>query len=140
MGCLVDKPNERKLTSPSDVTTKEKDEAEEKSFKLLLLGAGGSGKSTVFRQVKILYGNGYNNDERSFLSVNIHRNMIVSIKRIVEQCSDQGCNIPDENKDLVEEILKLNEDGPYETETIEKIGKLINSVWKLPAVKNCYKV
>lgn len=60
---------------------------EEDTFhKLLLLGAGESGKSTFFKQVQQLYGRGFHTeaDRRPYLAP-IHSNVIDSIKKLVEQ-------------------------------------------------------
>ena len=47
--------------------------------KLLLLGAGESGKSTLFKQMQVLHGGGYSTAERqSFLWI-IHRNVIIRV-------------------------------------------------------------
>lgn len=55
----------------------------ENTMKILLLGAGESGKSTVVKQMKIIHGEGYSEKEReSYLSV-VHDNMLTSMKAIV---------------------------------------------------------
>merc|ERR550539_1638393 len=109
MGCLSSKSTELHVDD-NDPTSN--DEPDEKTYKLLLLGAGGSGKSTVFRQVKILYGGGYDEDERLTLAVTIHQNMVQSMKKIVDHCPKYGPIAP-ENGHLVEAVSKLPDDGPY---------------------------
>ena len=50
--------------------------AKEDIVKLLLLGAGESGKSTFIKQMKIIYGDGYSTDElNNFISI-IHGNLL----------------------------------------------------------------
>ncbi len=51
--------------------------------KLLLLGAGDAGKSTVFKQMRILFGRGYSEDERRGYVPVIYSNTLSSIRTLV---------------------------------------------------------
>jgi len=143
MGCLIDKPSDSESTVTSDIATNK--EEEKKAFKLLLLGAGGSGKSTVFRQVKFLYGNGYEDDERLKFALTIHDNMVHSIKKLIKECEktpkDGGMadeNLPSECENRLAEIKKLPDDGPHALDKLAEIGSLIQYFWELPCIKLCY--
>lgn len=63
---------------------------EQQIVKLLLLGAGESGKSTLFKQMITIYGKGYPDHERAgFVSI-IHNNIISSMKTLCHQCENFG--------------------------------------------------
>ena len=49
---------------------------EESKIKLLLLGTGESGKSTIFKQMKILYGNGFTQEELERYKWHIWSNIV----------------------------------------------------------------
>jgi energy-coupling factor transporter ATP-binding protein EcfA2 len=51
--------------------------------KLLLLGAGESGKSTLLKQLRILYGKGFSPEERAALRGVIHANTITCIQMLI---------------------------------------------------------
>ena len=55
-------------------------------IKLLLLGAGESGKSTVFKQMKILYGVGFTEKDLKQLSSLISKNTITAMQIIIAAC------------------------------------------------------
>ena len=86
-GCK-DKPSSGKLAKQlSDSIDKELKAGARKSefiMKLLLLGAGESGKSTFVKQMKIIHGDGYSTDElNSFTSI-IHDNMLTSMTQVIK--------------------------------------------------------
>lgn len=56
--------------------------AEEKKIKLLLLGAGESGKSTIFKQMRILYGKPRNDDDLRLYGVVARSNTVVAIRKL----------------------------------------------------------
>ena len=54
-----------------------------KELKLLLLGTGESGKSTFIKQMRIIHGSGYSDeDKRSFIKL-IFQNIITSLNSII---------------------------------------------------------
>jgi hypothetical protein len=55
---------------------------EEGKVKLLLLGSGESGKSTIFKQMRILYGSPRSEDDLRFYGVVIRSNVIVAIRKL----------------------------------------------------------
>ena len=55
----------------------------EMEVKLLLLGAGESGKSTFSKQMKIIHLKGFNDDEKHFFREVIFSNVIMAMRSIV---------------------------------------------------------
>ncbi|GAA5899614.1 guanine nucleotide-binding protein subunit alpha [Sporobolomyces salmoneus] len=51
--------------------------------KILLLGSGESGKSTIVKQMKLIYQNGYSRDEMMLFRLTIHKNVIDSAQGLV---------------------------------------------------------
>lgn len=75
----------RNVTRTVDAVLKNESRIEQEKIKLLLLGAGESGKSTIFKQMKILYGTTFSEDERKAQTLTIHNNIIVAMKQLVKQ-------------------------------------------------------
>jgi len=59
-------------------------ETDEDLIKLLFLGAGGSGKSTLFKQLKLLHGNGLKENERMGYKSNIYHNIVDGMKTLLD--------------------------------------------------------
>ena len=54
-----------------------RNKVKEKVNKLLLLGAGSSGKSTLFKQIITIYGEGFNESERLKYINPVHNNILI---------------------------------------------------------------
>ena len=57
---------------------------------VISLGAGESGKSTILKQMRIIYSEGFHLDERKEIRQVIFSNMIVAFKIIAEEMRDLG--------------------------------------------------
>jgi GTPase SAR1 family protein len=90
-----------------------------KEIKVLLLGAGESGKSTIFKQMKIMYLNGYTTEEciafKNIIYGNIVRNMKVLIHNSLT--FDIAIQKP-ENREAAQKVQSI------ENEQILNIGKI----------------
>lgn len=102
MGCAVstedDIPNRRASDDPAEMAKssgidRDLDRAkqeEEGKVKLLLLGAGESGKSTIFKQMRILYGTARGDDELRMYGVVIRHNVIVAVRKLCVHLRNLG--------------------------------------------------
>ena len=53
-------------------------------YKLFLVGAGESGKSTLCKQMELMYGKGYSNADLKALKTSIRANSVLYMQRILE--------------------------------------------------------
>ena len=94
MGCGGSKSAEEVAASRMDAeiarTAAADHEAENQKIKLLLLGAGESGKSTIFKQMKVLYGKPLDDEERRQMTPVVYSNTISSMKILVDQTLNFG--------------------------------------------------
>lgn len=109
-------------------------------IKLLFLGAGGSGKSTLFRQLRLLHGNGLKEDERMNYRSSIYTNIVDGMKTLLEgnaalvgdDDSDSGAgevqllSIASCDEKLAEYITRLDDAAPITVECAEYFKK----AWK----------
>jgi len=54
-------------------------------IKLLFLGPGGSGKSTIFKQLQWLHGGGYSDDDKKLLIAHIHSQCLVQMQAAIDE-------------------------------------------------------
>lgn len=108
------------------------------AIKLLLLGTGESGKTTIIKQMKILHIQGFNNSERLEKIRHIHHNIHESIYDIVSNMD--VLDIPMENNfniKLGEQLIQFGVDGPLEYN--ESYFDIVRSLWQDGGVKDCFK-
>lgn len=67
----------------------------EMEIKLLLLGTGESGKSTIMKQMKVIHNNGYHKTELLAFRRDIHRNLLESIQQLLASLSSLSIDICD---------------------------------------------
>ncbi|KAM3164153.1 Guanine nucleotide-binding protein alpha-1 subunit [Lachancea thermotolerans] len=91
---------------------------EKKEIKLLLLGAGESGKSTVLKQLRLLHQGGFGNQERVQYTQVIWADAVQSMKILIIQARKLGipldCDNPETNRHLFEQKRLLLRARPLE--------------------------
>lgn len=104
--------NTKKLNKFINKDIKDKKKRDAKTFKILLLGTGDSGKSTVFKQMKFLYGTDFDNSvTQEVLESNLKPCLITIIKDtqiIVKALSVKGrkvAKIPETFRNLSKEAM-----------------------------------
>ncbi|XP_030635194.1 guanine nucleotide-binding protein G(i) subunit alpha-1-like [Chanos chanos] len=85
MGCTFSRKNmvARKRSEMIDRNSRAEREKSEREVGVLLLGADESGKSTIAKQIKIIYGGGYSEEECKRYKAVVHSNTIQSITAII---------------------------------------------------------
>ena len=108
-------------------------------MKLLLLGAGESGKSTIFKQLKILYSNekGYTPREREQAKPYIYSNIFSNLKTVVENTEKYGPMEDASAKDAFLGLVK-GDDEPAPVVTPD-VAKVLVSVWQDAGVQKTWK-
>eukprot|EP01105_Mastigella_eilhardi_P018380 TRINITY_DN4246_c0_g1_i2.p1 TRINITY_DN4246_c0_g1~~TRINITY_DN4246_c0_g1_i2.p1 ORF type:complete len:388 (-),score=120.61 TRINITY_DN4246_c0_g1_i2:68-1156(-) len=80
------------------------DKDNSQASKLLLLGAGESGKSTFAKQIRCLHMNGFTDDERLAYRPSIAGNVIYCARALLKGCHDLGIEVgPEESVDFLED-------------------------------------
>lgn len=103
--------------------------------KLLLLGAGESGKSTLFKQMITIYGKGFPPQERlKFVNV-IHSNIINSIRILCEMSPSLGPVAPENAASLAAIESELKSD---DQKLDAKLCTHILALWKDPGIQKTY--
>ena len=130
--------------------------AEMKIKKLLLLGAGSSGKSTLFKQLKTIYKDGLNENEFIESCGYIRVNCVDAMLKLCKQTQILYENDPElhadcyvdleENKGIIAHIQNLLEftgSGPNKLELLTEDGASIlteslTALWSLPQIQNTW--
>ncbi|OAF71248.1 Guanine nucleotide-binding protein G(o) subunit alpha, partial [Intoshia linei] len=141
MGCAMTK-NDRQNKARSkfiDKNLKEDGMKASKDIKLLLLGAGESGKSTIVKQMKIIHEGGFTEEDNRQYKPVVYSNTIQSLAAIIramphlliiynDPLNESNANL------LLDVILRLEDTEPFSNE----LKYAIKSLWTDEGVKTCF--
>ncbi|RWS24537.1 guanine nucleotide-binding protein G(s) subunit alpha-like protein [Leptotrombidium deliense] len=111
-----------------------------KSIKLLLLGAGESGKTTIIKQMKILHIKGFSDEERKEKVIEIRINLLEAIKELTANMIylDPPITVADSsNQKFVDFINSVS--TPEECSFSEQFYDSLQKVWTDEGVQQCFQ-
>eukprot|EP01084_Bolivina_argentea_P040593 74999_1 len=126
--------------------------SDKKSKKLLLLGAGSSGKSTLFKQIKCIHGWGFESSEFVESRHNIRQNIVMCAIKLLQESErlydqkliTESVNLAD--KQILGSIQRIasfkDESFEFDLElnwtAMEHLGNALHMIWNLEAIHLTY--
>ena len=110
-------------------------EMDNSKVKLLLLGAGESGKSTIFKQMRVLFGAPLTEDEKQQITPVVYNNTITSMKILCSETKNMGYDGEVIVKDKLDFMLGLDD----ACEINDEIGGAIKDLWTDPGILQTWK-
>lgn len=136
--CLTEEAKEQKRINQEIERQLRKDKRDaRRELKLLLLGTGESGKSTFIKQMRIIHGSGYSEDDkRSFIKI-VYQNIFMAMNSMIRAMDTLKIVYKDpqneENANLIRQI-------DHETVTTfeQQFVDAIKSLWADMGIQECY--
>lgn len=115
---------------------------DENVSKILLLGAGECGKSTILKQMQILYQGGWSPEEKiaTYRGL-IRKNTVDSMVALIKACRHFSIDLEDKKADtLADDILdfQCNDDESPSPDLVEGIGQKIDYLFKNESIQTVY--
>lgn len=100
-------------------------------LKILLLGAGESGKSTLVKQMKIIHSDGFTQSELSAFRPTVHDNLLASMKYVLTGMGLLRINLEHSSNERYAKII-LSSPSCFDMDfrIIEKVSGALKVLWK----------
>ncbi|XP_054837438.1 guanine nucleotide-binding protein subunit alpha-15-like [Eublepharis macularius] len=107
-------------------------------LKLLLLGTGESGKSTFIKQMRIIHGVGFSEEDRKGFAKIVYQNIFSSIQAMIKAMD--SLQISYAHSENVQNARLLMEVDAYKVTTMEeRHARVLESLWKDAGIQICYQ-
>jgi len=108
-----------------------------KELKILLLGTGETGKSTIGKQIQILYDTGFDKEYRTLIKPIIYKQIIKNMKVLIRESGKYGDGPIDTER--ADRINKIDERTPdtlaFEAHMTLQTFQDLENLWQSPAIK-----
>ncbi|KAJ2999238.1 Guanine nucleotide-binding protein subunit alpha-14 [Globomyces sp. JEL0801] len=100
--------------------------------KLLLLGSADSGKSTLLKQLKIIHGNGFTNEERDAVKISIVNSLLSACQTLINLSNDSNL------KQKFNRLMLLDTSSECTMLIPPEIIETINELWNMSEIQEVY--
>ncbi len=136
-----------KISPESDSDTRSNSTKTKKRLTILILGTPSSGKSTIMRQFRILYGNGFSNNEKIAAIPTITRNLLESVSSRLSLMNQEHLEAKGPRTAALSHLLKIpDEDIPVSTAAkaapkskLRELALLVEDVWYSESLQDIFK-
>ncbi|XP_022859330.1 guanine nucleotide-binding protein alpha-1 subunit-like isoform X2 [Olea europaea var. sylvestris] len=135
---------EKSRTAQIERQIDQETKAEKHIQKLVLLGAGDSGKSTIFKQIKLLFLSGFDEEElKSYIPI-IHANVYETIKILLDGSKDLSQTEADSLKYVISDRNKIGEKLSEICDRLEypcltkELAQEIEAFWRDDSIQETY--
>ncbi|XP_020040526.1 guanine nucleotide-binding protein subunit alpha-14 isoform X1 [Castor canadensis] len=108
-----------------------------RELKLLLLGTGESGKSTFIKQMRIIHGSGYSDEDRKGFTKLVYQNIFTAMQAMIRAMEtlriQYVCEQNKENAQVIREV-EVDKVSALSRDQVEAIKQL----WQDPGIQECY--
>ncbi|KAJ5103364.1 hypothetical protein N7532_003893 [Penicillium argentinense] len=137
MGCINSKPAEAdkeafQRNARIERTIKSDKKTMDRTIKILLLGAGESGKSTIIKQMRIIHSRGFPEEERHQTRAVIYSNIVIAFKVLLEIMNAENIDFESEKTQPLADLLDKTEAdvGSDEAFSDLKVRDAMRGMWK----------
>ncbi|CAL4121790.1 unnamed protein product [Meganyctiphanes norvegica] len=110
-----------------------------KVMKMLLLGAGESGKTTIIKQMKILHINGFSKEEFAEKRCEVRSNIFESITTLLSQLDKQGLQLQISDSLIAAEYIRNNPPENPDDMT-QQYYTCVQQLWRDGSIQNVYNM
>lgn len=141
MGCTVSAEDKAaaERSKMIDKNLREDGEKAAREVKLLLLGAGESGKSTIVKQMKIIHEDGYSEDECKQYRAVVYGNTIQSIMAIVKAMASLKIDYSNPTRvDDAQQLFALAAAAEEQGILPDDLANVIRRLWSDSGIQSCF--
>lgn len=137
---------EKKRSRELDDQMRQEHHKDQQVNKLLLLGAGESGKSTLFKQMLTIYGKGFPQEKRIGFRSIVHGNLVQSIQTLIQNAEILSeeypeCTIHPQRGEIKEFLKNFSlEEADKKIKMNPQIGATIESMWEDAGIQNTFEM
>jgi hypothetical protein len=107
-----------------------------RELKLLLLGTGESGKSTIIKQMRILYGEGFSDQDRKEFAVLVYLNVLRALKAMIDAMDRFSIEFQDGS--LLDKAMDVLDTPESTFKSLEPWRESFSRMWADPGLQKAF--